>query len=271
MTPTVTPTLTFHCPHCNATLEAAPTGADEVALCPSCHQTFKLDLPCDHQAAPAILLPSGVEPPPIAPPVAEPHPHAPQAAAPAVYPAVAPVMAPAPTPAVAAPLVEQPETFGELIHVSMVRRYPARCLAYFVVTVACIAGIVWSLDQNYTIVAMILGGILAFVAFRFGTWWLRMHHTTLTVTSRRCIIETGLFTREAVEIPRRDVSDVHVSQGPFMRLLNVCDLVIRSEAGARKEIVLMAVPDPDNVVKKITPLPPPPSDQPAATETTSAA
>jgi membrane protein YdbS with pleckstrin-like domain len=269
MTPTVTPTLTFHCPHCNATLEASPTSADEVALCPSCHQTFNLELPrSNHEAAPALLLPRGVEPPPVAPPVAAPLPPAPAAAAPA------PVSAPAPaasTPAVAAPLVEQPESAGELIHVSMVRRYPGRCLAYFVVTVACIAGIVWSLDQNYTVVAMIVGAVLAFVAFRFGTWWLRMHQTTLTITDRRCIIETGLFTREAAEIGRKDVIDVHVSQNPIMRLLNVGDLVIRSEAGTRKEIVLMAVPDPDNVVKKISPLPPPPAAQPAAPETTSAA
>jgi membrane protein YdbS with pleckstrin-like domain len=264
MTPTVTPTLTFHCPHCNATLEAGPTSADEVALCPSCHQTFKLELPCSNQEpAPALLLPRGVEPPPVAPPVAAPLPPA-ATAAPAVAPAVG-----AATPAVAAPVVEQPESVGEVIHVSMVRRYPGRCLTYFVVTVACIAGIVWSLDQNYTILAMVGGAVLAFVAFRFGTWWLRMHHTTLTITDRRAIIETGLFTRDAVEIGRKDVIDVHVSQGPIMRVLNVGDLVIRSDAGTRKEIVLMAVPDPDNVARKIAPLPPP--AQPAATETTSAA
>jgi membrane protein YdbS with pleckstrin-like domain len=268
MTPTVTPTLTFHCPHCNATLEAAPASADEVALCPSCHQTFKLELPCANQEpAPALLLPRGVEPP-VAPPVAAPLPPAPVAAAP--VPVSTPVPAAATPPAVAAPVVEQPESAGEQIHVSMVRRYPGRCLAYFVVTVAAIAGIVWSLDQDYNILAMVIGGVLAFVAFRFGTWWLRMHNTTLTITDRRCIIETGLFTREAAEIGRKDVIDVHVSQGPIMRLLNVGDLVIRSDAGTRKEIVLMAVPDPDAVVKKIAPLPPP-ATQDAAAETTSAA
>jgi uncharacterized membrane protein YdbT with pleckstrin-like domain len=155
---------------------------------------------------------------------------------------------------------EAPDTIQEHVGVSMVRRYPLRCFAYFVVTVALIAGVVWSLMGDYTWLPMICGGVLAFVAFRFGTWWLRMHNTALTITERRVIVETGLFSRNTAEVARKEVYDVLVSQGPVMRILGVGDLVIRSTAGGPREIVIMGLPEPGIVARKIAPLPAAPEE-----------
>jgi hypothetical protein len=64
-------------------------------------------------------------------------------------------------------------------------------------------------------------------------------------------------------------SDVHARPaGRELRLLDVGDLVIRTQAGKQKDVVVMAVPHPDLVVQKLTP--PPPAVAEAA-ETTGAA
>jgi membrane protein YdbS with pleckstrin-like domain len=171
---------------------------------------------------------------------------------------------------VVVPAAEVPESAGEAINVSMVRRYPARCLAYAVVIVASIAAAVWCLNSGYNLMAAVPGGVLLYLLVHVGAWWLRMRNTTLLVTDRRIVVETGLFTRHRTEFALKDVSDVLVAQDPIMRLFDVGDLVIRGDKGGHKEIVLMAVPHPDLVVQKITPTPPAPA-QAAAEETTSAA
>src|SRR5262245_56221397 len=122
MTPTAQPTLTYHCPYCTTAVEAHPHSAGEVAICPACHQAFKLQppAPCPPASvAPAIALPPGVQAP--AP--------AAQAAPVAVAQPQAAVAQPSPA-AAAVPAEQAPESPGELIRVSMWRRYPLRCLAY---------------------------------------------------------------------------------------------------------------------------------------------
>jgi membrane protein YdbS with pleckstrin-like domain len=240
MTPTVQPTLTYNCPHCQVTLEApAHCGTQEINVCPACHRTFQVDL----QGTGTAAAPANVPP-----------------AAPQVIPTAQPVAQPA---AVAQPLVaavpaEAPEAAIEQIHLSMVRRYPARCLAYFAALTATAVVAVLCLTWGYPIVASIAGAALAYLLIHFGLWWLRMRSTTLTVTDRRVVIETGLFTHQTTEVARKDVTDVLVAQDPVMRLLGVGDLVIR--AHGQKEVVLMAVPHPDEVAHKITP----PAPLPAA-------
>jgi hypothetical protein len=235
------PLLTYHCPHCNATVEARPQD-DKVAICQSCKQPFEAALPVVRpEPAPAgILLPPGTEglPAPQATPVAQP-----VVAQPVV---------------VQAPAVTPPESPGESIHLSTWRRYPFRCLAYVAAIVASLALGIWLLTVHYQVMAIVVGLGLAVQVIRFGTWALRMHNTVLTITDRRCLVETGLFSRQSTEIGRKDVTDVLVSQDPVMRILNVGDLIIRSDHGGPKEIVLMAIPNPDEVARKIAPIPPPP-------------
>lgn len=249
MTPTIHPLL-YRCPHCSTAIEAHPQTDEQVVNCPACRQPFKLELP----TAPASVAdPCPPCPPPLTPGAGLPTPTPlTQAAAPAASPAAS---------AVASAVADPPESPAETFHVSMVRRYPLRCAAYLAATAAAFVGGLWLLAEGYQVLAALCGLAFLFLMWRLVTWWLRMHNTTLAVTDRRCVIETGVFTREATEVARKDVSDVHVTQSGMMRLLNVGDLVIISNKGGRKEVVVMAVHDPDHVASRIAP---PPSPQPAA-------
>jgi uncharacterized membrane protein YdbT with pleckstrin-like domain len=129
----------------------------------------------------------------------------------------------------------------------MWRRYPFRCLAYLLVIIASALGAIVALSQNLNVVAVIAAVVLLLAVLRFVPWWLRMRNTTLTITNRRVILETGLWHRAATEFERGALIDVRVAQGGLMRLFNVGDLVISSDVDARKQSVLMAVPDPATV------------------------
>lgn len=239
MTPTATiQPMTYHCPHCNTAVEAQPTHDDAVTVCPSCKQAFKLALPVavpDGPAQPDIVLPPGVENP------AE----------------TEPLMATA--------AADPPESAIDTIRLSMWRRYPLRCGAYVLGILAGSAIAFWMLSVDLPWMAAIVGIVVGYLLVRLIVWWMRMHNTTLTITDRRCVLETGLFTRATTEFGRKEIVDVHVSQGVLNRLLNVGDLVIVSNNGSKKELVVMAVPDPDSVAHKMAvppqppePVPPPP-------------
>jgi hypothetical protein len=221
--------LVYRCPHCGTAVEVEPQATCSVVICPNpaCAKPFQAELPS--------AQPEGAAPPrtngdrrPANPPVAT---------------AVAPTQAAEPT--------LPPEVTLEIIRVSMWRRYPLRCAAYLLLIVACVIGAIVALTQNLTIVAAIAAAILLLVLLRFVPWWLRMRNTTLTITDRRCILETGVFHREATEFDRGDLIDVRVAQTGLMRLFNVGDLVISSDIDARKEFVLMAVPDPATVAEHL--------------------
>jgi membrane protein YdbS with pleckstrin-like domain len=253
MTPTVQPHLSYQCPHCRATLEAPPhCGPDEVVTCPACQRTFQVALSgAKEEAGRAIVLPPGVEAPPPAPQVV---PAAQPVAQPTAVPAAATAAQPAPAavPVVAQP-AETPEHAVDVVHLSTWRRYPGRCFLYVVFIVAAAAAVVWCLNEGFTVWAALPGAVLAYLAYHVITWGVRMRNTTLTITDRRIVIETGVFTRRLTEVGRKDVDDVLVAQDPIMRIFDVGDLVIRSHGGKEKEIVIMAVPNPTEVAQKITP------------------
>lgn len=248
---TNTQTLTYHCPHCNTTIQAMPQADDEIVTCSSCQKQFKLELPAARPSdtpPQGILLPPGVEPEP----------------APAAQPveqrgAVEQrrVVEHHETGQGLAPDAEQ-EGPAEEIALSMIRRYPIRCMMYVVAILLGIVGTVYFAVMDYPYLALIVGAVLALVIVKATTWWIRMNNTKVVITNRRCVIETGVFSREATEISRNELTNIHVSQNMVMRLMNVGDLVITSETGDKREIVIMAVPDPEYVVSKMAPPPPPP-------------
>jgi membrane protein YdbS with pleckstrin-like domain len=227
--------LIYRCPHCQTTVEVPPELTGQVVVCsaPGCGQPFKADLPVASPAAPNPLATNGVA-------QTAPAPTAPVAAAPTPAPAPAP---PQPT--------LPPEVPLEVVRVSMWRRYPLRCLLYLLLTVASAIGIIVCLLQGLNVMAAVCAGVLVVVLVRFVPWWLRTRNTTLTITDRRCVLETGIFHRQATEFDRGNLVDVQVAQGGLMRLLNVGDLVISSDPEARKQFVLMAVPDPATVASHL--------------------
>lgn len=181
--------------------------------------------------------------------------------APAPAPAVAPAP-PAPVAVVAPAPVVPDDQLLEVIRVSMWRRYPFRCMLYLLLVAASSIGTILMLAQGMNVLAGISVAVLLLVLIRFVPWWLRMRNTSLTITSRRVVLETGVMHREATEFDRGDLVDVRVLQHGFMRLFDVGDLLITNGTDAKKEVVLMAVPGPEAVAQHLRDLRLPESKKP---------
>jgi len=166
-------------------------------------------------------------------------------------PAAIPVatVPPAGTPvAVPAPLAEQ-ELYT--IRLAMGRRYPVRCALYLALAVALYTLGGWSLAHEYTALALVWFLAAILVTIRIGWWWWRMENTGLLITNRRLILYSGVLSRQMTEFPIQDVTDLHVDQGVFGHLLNVGDIAIISDKGERRQVVVMAVPNPAAVAAQI--------------------
>jgi membrane protein YdbS with pleckstrin-like domain len=219
--------LICRCPHCGTTVEVPPEAANQVAACPSCGKQFQAELPA-----------ANLTPPPT---TANGQPTAASGI---------PTVNPAPALAGTEP-AQPPEVVLEVVRVSMWRRYPFRCTGYLLLIIAASIGAIVALSQDRPYLALAAVVVLALTLIRFIPWWLRMRNTTVTITNRRCILESGIIHHEAIEFERNDVIDVQVAQSGLMRLFNVGDLVIRSGVNTRKEVVLMAVPDPLTVASHL--------------------
>jgi uncharacterized membrane protein YdbT with pleckstrin-like domain len=232
-------TVKFRCPHCHTPVDVDPQGEADVVVCPSCKKPFQVRVPiatsADGQVPPAV--PARAQPEPGSPPAAIPV----QAAAPAPAPPQPPQPASAPE-----------EQLLRTIQVAMVRRYPGRVLAYLVVIVALLAGAAYLFNVNWVIVGWVAVAGAAIALGRLLLWWLRMHNTTLTITNRRAILETGILTRQKTEIDLDDLSDVQVHQGLFMQALNVGDLTLVSKGtDSARQVVIMAVPEAETVAQQV--------------------
>jgi uncharacterized membrane protein YdbT with pleckstrin-like domain len=165
-------------------------------------------------------------------------------------PDTAPQAIPVATPAAPAEPPAEVELF--FVHPSMGRRYPLRCAAYAVLTVAAVASGIWAFSANHPWFGIALLGIGAFLVARFAYWYAKMSATSLLVTNRRIILQTGVLTRQASEFALEAVTDIEVQQGFLGRLLNVGDLVISTGTGSdRRQMVVMAVEQPLAVADRI--------------------
>ena len=217
---------TYSCPHCNHPVDVDPRQENETLVCPNeaCRKPFKVEIPTA-QPAPQLLLPESANQ---------------EASAPS--PPAAPL---------AHPASEVKEEPVQVVHLSMFRRYPFRCTVYILATIAALAGFLVLLIAGWRILALACLGAAGFVAFRFGSWWLRMKHTTLTITNLRSILESGVFTRQSAVLPLSEVEDVKVNQTFVQRLLHVGDLVLTDRKTAAPRMVVMAVPTPQGVAEVI--------------------
>jgi uncharacterized membrane protein YdbT with pleckstrin-like domain len=198
---------------------------DALMTCPSCGKTFRVE---EHQQAQTTAPPAVASapcPPQVPAPVMA-------AGAQAAVAAAAQVAAPAPT----------PETPGEVIHLAMFRRYPFRCLGYILLIVVGIVGLIEGVNLGWHWLTLLGSAVALIVAAKFFHWWLRMSRTTLTITNKRGILSTGIFTQEHLEFELSKIIDLHVHQTLLMRWLSVGDIaVVTSTTG--QQIVIMAVPD----------------------------
>ncbi len=240
-------TLTYRCPHCGALVSVEPSAVGSLLSCPSpaCRKPFRAEVPVAKpvpQATPACPCPptnattapgyqtSAVPPPP--------------AQTSAVQAPTSPtITTPAPPPS--------PDEEVELrtVHLSTFRRYPGRCLGYWLLIMAGIAGMIWMLFLDRHWLALICAAVALYGAVRLIAWSLRMSRTALTLTSKRGILTTGLFSRQTTEFELTQLADIHVHQTALMRWLDVGDVAIVSTNPQQKQIVIMAVPHPGEVTE----------------------
>lgn len=218
------PRLTYRCPHCGAPAELEASSSDELLTCPSadCGKPFKAEVPT---ATPVnhVIVPAGVDP---------------QAGA---NSAAAATELP-----IAQPAADREDRI-EVVHLDMWRRYPFRCLAYAGVALAGALGIIWFAFHGQSVWMLLSLILFGFALYRLVPWWLRMRHTTLTITNKRCLVEAGVFSKESQAFSLDNVRDIQVNQGLMSRFLNVGDIILSSNEGENKQVVLMAVPDPGRV------------------------
>jgi len=171
------------------------------------------------------------------------------AAATAVPVAAAPdTLAPAAVPATAPP--EERELLR--VQMSMLRRYPGRFVGYVLGTFAAAILSAWAFSNDHNVYGTALIALAGFLALRFAYWCGKANATSLLVTNRRVLLESGLLARQASEFTIESVADIQVDQGVLGRLLNVGDLVIVSVMGEEKrQMVMLGVLDPLGVAEHI--------------------
>jgi hypothetical protein len=212
--------LAYQCPHCGKMMEVEPTAGNRILTCPNpdCQKPFQLDVP-RAQPAPALIVPD------------EAHEEAAQA------PAARPV-------AQVSPLAE-PEL--RVVRPTMFRRFPLR---FVLLTVFAAGGLVatsYGLLTDWTLVAGI--GVVAalYGLLRLLFWWLRTHNTVLTVTTRRCMLRTGVFAGQNVEMLHGDIHDAQVVQSWRDRLFDVGDLVLRGRDDKTPLLHVLGLPRADEI------------------------
>jgi uncharacterized membrane protein YdbT with pleckstrin-like domain len=224
--------LTYRCPHCQHAIEVDPALAEQTVTCsnPECQKAFRLDVPVA-KPAPTLIVPpdlngrSAQEPEPARPlELARPLETAPEA-----------------------PAEDEVLTVKPL----MFRRYPYRCAGYvLLIAAALVCAVLW-LVYDYAAVGVTGLAVGAFAGYRLLAWWVRNRTTSLTLTTRRINLKAGSFTSHSTEIPYKDILDVQVHQGLLNRMLNVGDMTLFTRMPDKKQIVVMAIPDPEGVAAEI--------------------
>jgi hypothetical protein len=242
LTQTPPQTLTFRCPHCGTMVQVEPSADGAVVNCPAlgCGKPFRVEIP----VARPVIMPGQPGAPVAAPAVVPPGPKAPMAAAP---PRPGEMALPVTTPG------NEPEQDVRTFHLSMFRRYPWRCLGYLLVVTAGVGGAMWLWLRDWQWLSMISLGVGAFAFLRLAIWWLRMHRTTFTLTNKRAILRTGVFSQDSAAIELQNLADYHLHQSLLMRLLNVGDFAIVSAQPHEQQIVIMALPDPEAATRILEP------------------
>ena len=80
-----------------------------------------------------------------------------------------------------------------------------------------------------------------------GFWWLTTKAATLTVTNKRTIQRTGLFSKKTTEVLHRDVRNIEINQSMFQRVFGVGSIGITSAGQSGIEVQFAGVRDPDGV------------------------
>jgi len=221
-------TLLYRCPHCNQPVDVDLHQDNELLVCPNpaCLKPFKVDVPTAH---PATEMQFAQEPEEV------------QRAS------AAPAEAPAPVP----PPAEVPEAVVQTVRLTMLRRYPFRCLAYTVLILAGLIAFIYCMVTDRYIVGLMCLGLGAAVLFRFISWHLHMSNTVFTITNKKCVLESGIFSKKHTELALPEIQDIKVNQKFLQGIMDVGDLELVNKEGDAQRVIIMAVPAPKEVARRI--------------------
>jgi len=222
-----TQTLNFTCPHCNTIVDVLPHSGQELVTCPACSKPFQVTVP-EGKPVDALVVPAA-----------------------SANGVVENETEEEKRPVLMAQNVNEQEDHIRTIQLGMFRRYPFRVAGYVLLVGAGLVLGAWAMSNEWTVSGWLLFAAAAFAVVRLFLWWLRMKNTTLTITNRRCIVETGILSKQANEVPTKDISEINVSQDFVTRILNIGDLTIVSGGSQPRSLVVMAVPDPAEVAAQI--------------------
>lgn len=222
-----TDTLTYHCPHCHAVVDAREDLIGKVVDCPApdCGRPFRLEAPS------AVPLDAD----------ALRNEHA----------AHATVTDPA-----------DDESVVTEVHPVAVRRHLGQATAVLALLVLGVAALMMGVISQPLILGeaevmapaalTITGGALLAAALGiFAVWWIRARMTTLIVTSERTILRKGLISRDSSEVRHQDVRNLQVDQSFVQRMLGIGDLAISSSGQDDLEIEVRGIPDPGSIAEMV--------------------
>jgi len=221
--------LTYKCPNCGQTTDADASMVDQTITCPNpaCQKPFKLEA-ATAQPLPNLVISTGL-------------PHE----------VVQEPPAPAPAPAAAADGAAEVETDLITVQPMMFRRYPFRGVAYALMSVVGLGLMLATVTRGGLVLGLVGLAMVGFGTFKLALWWLRMMGTSITVTTKRTLLRTGAFHSQLTEVPHTQVADIEVHQNLLNRLMGVGDIAIVTQAQDKKGILLMGMPQPEDVAQQI--------------------
>lgn len=262
--------LEYKCPHCGEAVEVTPQSASEIVTCPNraCLRPFEVRVPV------AIPESDDGHPLPVATPVLTMNATGSVGAAAEHAPVATAVLDGQPATAAAAPprstgqespaVVQSEQEAGEadpveetvsVVHPVMFWRYPLR----FLVLLTLLGSGLWVawqayLKPNYVyILGAFAAGLILYSLYHLISWWIRVCLTKVTITNKRTIVKKGgPFTAQKLEIQHKDLDSLHVHQDFWNRRFGVGDLAIyTNDPNGKKQIFVMAIPNPKGVAEQI--------------------
>lgn len=212
--------LTYRCPACGTTVDVTEEMLGETIVCPNeeCKQPFDLDVP--HGEMVRSYSRPDDEPADAEHKIAE--------------------------------TALSDERTLKVTHPAMFRRDPFWFSGYVALAAMGLYGSLrfWLEDGNSALSMVSFAVALVALSMLF-MWWLTKIYTTLSVTTKRTVLRTGIISKRTSEVRHNDVRNLQIHQGIFERIFGVGDLAISSAAQADLEIQVLGIPQPESVAKLV--------------------
>lgn len=214
--------LTYRCPTCGSTVDVTEEMLNQTIICPneSCRTPFELDVPQGE-----FVRTHEVE---------DESDHGPKA-----------------DHALEETALNEERTL-RVTHPAMFRRDPVWFSIYVVIAALSLYGSFhWWLSDGSRGLSLLALGVALIAGAMLFKWWLGVIYTTLSVTSKRTILRTGIIAKNTTEVRHDDVRNLQINQDIFERLFGVGDIAISSAGQDDLEIHVLGIPQPTEVAQLI--------------------